>query len=99
MKRPTVVRRAVALLSCTLISGIAGAAHPGVKAPAARRNVTPAASVTSLANPCPPGWHKTSGSAGSAFICAPNKPVPIQCPPKTQYFDSGCSVGCSAIIY
>jgi hypothetical protein len=56
--------------------------------------------VMNMGDPCPPGWHKTSGSAGSAFTCAANKPMPkIQCPPKTQYFETECAIGCQAIIY
>jgi hypothetical protein len=99
MKRLNAVRY-VLLLSCVLMSGIAAAANPTMQVPAAKKSMTPAASpVVNMTNPCPAGWHKTSGSAGSAFTCAPNKPAPVQCPPKTQYFDSGCSVGCSAIIY
>ena len=53
-----------------------------------------------LMNPCPPGWHKTSGNANGAFTCVANKPVPkIQCPPKTQYFETECTIGCQAVIY
>lgn len=52
-----------------------------------------------LANPCPQGWHKVSGNADGAFSCKPNKPAPIQCPPKHQYFESDCAVGCQQVIY
>jgi hypothetical protein len=52
-----------------------------------------------LTNPCPQGWHKVSGNAGGAFTCKPNKPAPMQCPPKHQWVESECSVGCQQIIY
>jgi hypothetical protein len=56
--------------------------------------------VVMMGDPCPPGWHKTSGSAGSAFTCAANKPIQkIQCPPKTQYFETNCAIGCQQVIY
>jgi hypothetical protein len=52
-----------------------------------------------LLNPCPQGWHKVSGSADGAFTCKPNKPAPMQCPPKHQWFESECAVGCQQVIY
>lgn len=52
------------------------------------------------ADPCPPGWHKKSGSADSAYTCVPNMPRPKpQCPPHTLYFETECTVGCQAIPY
>jgi hypothetical protein len=60
----------------------------------------PGAAVISMGDPCPQGWHKTSGSAGNAFTCAPKKPIQkIQCPPKTQYFETECAIGCQQMIY
>lgn len=60
----------------------------------------PGSGVMTMGDPCPQGWHKTSGSAGSAFTCAPKKPIQkIQCPPKTQYVETDCMVGCQQIIY
>jgi hypothetical protein len=52
-----------------------------------------------LQNPCPQGWHKVSGNADGAFTCKPNKPAPMQCPPKHQWFESECAVGCQQVIY
>lgn len=51
-------------------------------------------------DPCPQGWHKTQGSADGPFQCAPNKPTQkIQCPPKTQYFETECAIGCQQMLY
>jgi len=55
--------------------------------------------VMAMTNPCPQGWHKVSGSADGAFTCKPNKPAPMQCPPKHQWFENECAVGCQQIIY
>jgi hypothetical protein len=55
--------------------------------------------VVAMTNPCPQGWHKVSGQANGAFTCKPNKPAPIQCPPKHQYFETECAVGCQQVIY
>jgi hypothetical protein len=55
--------------------------------------------VAVLANPCPQGWYKVSGDANGAFTCKPNKPAPMQCPPKHQWVETECSVGCQQIIY
>jgi hypothetical protein len=70
-----------------------------VSAPLAVGTIKPGIVVLG-ANPCPPNWHKVSGSADGAFTCKPNKPATkIQCPPKTQYVETDCEVGCQQIIY
>ena len=49
---------------------------------------------------CPSGWHMLPGGDPKGhFMCAPNKPAPIQCPPKYQYVQKDCIVGCQPIIY
>lgn len=50
-------------------------------------------------NPCPAGWHKKDGTAGGAYTCVPNKPPKQQCPPKHEWFESECAVGCRQLIY
>lgn len=47
---------------------------------------------------CPAGWHLTHGSCNAKFACAPNKPAPVKCPAGTNYFDTGCSVGCQETV-
>lgn len=50
-------------------------------------------------NPCPAGWRKKDGTAGGAYTCVPNKPPKQQCPPKHEWFESECAVGCRQLIY
>lgn len=60
--------------------------------------VNPAAVAVAL-SPCPAGWHGSAQPSG-AFTCKPNKPATkIQCPPKTQYFETDCEIGCQQVIY
>jgi len=53
------------------------------------------------ASSCPNGWYVVPGSQeGGAFVCKPKKPYPkIKCPPKHQYFETDCTVGCKKLIY
>jgi hypothetical protein len=55
--------------------------------------------IHKVADPCPTGWHKKSGSADSAYTCVPNMPSPKpQCPAGTVYFETECTVGCQPVI-
>jgi len=65
--------------------------HPGVGKPLDNRPLRP-----NLTPTCPEGWRVQSRS-GKEFTCAPVKPR-IQCPEGTNYFESGCNVGCSSLI-
>ncbi|OGK98827.1 MAG: hypothetical protein A3E31_14685 [Candidatus Rokubacteria bacterium RIFCSPHIGHO2_12_FULL_73_22] len=53
------------------------------------------------ASPCPPGWVVKAHEASSGFLtCVPRKPATkIQCPPKTQYVETECMVGCKPVPY
>jgi hypothetical protein len=56
-------------------------------------------SIGMMPNPCPAGWHKKDGTASGAYTCVPNKPPKQQCPPKHEWFESDCAVGCRQLIY
>lgn len=50
---------------------------------------------------CPDGWSIVPGSSDGSggYTCKPKKPVAPQCPPKHEWFDDGCTVGCKRVIY
>ena len=87
-----------------LVAGMAVAAppEPGKQPPS---SVSPAKPSVGLApDPCPPGWHLAPGSPSSgAIVCDYNKPRPIQCPPKHEYYETfqngKCQVGCRQLPY
>ena len=93
----------VLVASLTLLAGsisvVFAAEKVAVKPTATVQPVT----TLPIIKPCPTGWHVKSGTPGkSRYTCVPDKPAPIQCPPKYQYFDNseaGCFVGCTEIIY
>lgn len=55
-----------------------------------------------VSNPCSNGWTLVTGSvtAAGAFTCKPSKAYPKQpCPPKHEWFEDGCNVGCRQVAY
>lgn len=93
------------LLSLTIILAFAGSVQAASNTPLTPTGPTttntPNIPVNLPANPCPDGWSLVPGSntGSGAFTCTPKKVAKIQCPPKHEWFDEGCSVGCRKLIY
>lgn len=68
-----------------------------VQAPAPPVVVSANPNMTFSQNPCTGGWVVTQ--QGSGFECHPPKPAKMQCPPKTEYYETECEVGCRRVIY
>ena len=49
-----------------------------------------------LRSRCPDGW-RVQSSNGSDFTCEPIKPR-FNCPEGTNYYENGCTFGCSSLI-
>jgi hypothetical protein len=88
--------------SKTADSNCQGSATVTVKVDAPAINgvaLSAAAGMGITGSPCPSGWHGAAQASG-AVNCTPNKPATkMTCPPKTQYFETECAVGCQQIIY
>ena len=55
--------------------------------------------VNLLGNPCPSGWTGKQTASGE-IDCHPVKPTTkLVCPPKTEYYETQCEVGCRKVIY
>ena len=92
----------VAAASLTILAGSVTIALAVEKVPV-KAGTAPQVSNLPIIKPCPTAWHLKSGTPGKGrYTCVPDKPAPIQCPPKYKYFDNteaGCFVGCTEVLY